>query len=130
MFKVNEDHSIYITRGDVASLLFSAALGPGSENPGEPYAFQPGEKLRLKVFEKKNCQNLLLSKDFTVETETYQVPILLESQDTRLGSEISKPRDYWYEIELNPDIRPQTLLGYDEAGPKVFRLYPEGGDLV
>lgn len=36
--------------------------------------------------------------------------------------------DYWYEVELNPETEAQTIIGYDEDGPKIFRLYPEGDD--
>ena len=42
---------------------------------------------------------------------------------------ISKPKDYWYEVVLNDDSYPQTIIGYDADGPKLFRLYPEGADI-
>lgn len=43
---------------------------------------------------------------------------------------VNKPTDFWYEVELNPDTAPQTIIGYDkETGAKIFRLYPEGGDM-
>lgn len=48
--------------------------------------------------------------------------------ETKIGEYISKPKEYWYEIELNPETYPQTIIGYDEDGPKVLILYPEGGD--
>jgi hypothetical protein len=82
------------------------------------------------VFEKKACNCVVLSKDFQAEAESQTVAITLTGQDTKIGEEISKPKDYWYEVELNPDTKPQTIVGYDEDGAKVFRLYPEGGDLV
>jgi hypothetical protein len=37
--------------------------------------------------------------------------------------------DYWYEVELNPDEDCQTIVGYDEDGAKVLRLFPEGADV-
>lgn len=123
MFVVNEDKSIYVTRGDVAF------FGVVAEDAGSAYVFHPGETLRIKVFERKKCENIVLQKSFLVEEETKSVGILLTEEDTRIGGVISKPVDYWYEIELNPDTNPQTIVGYDEDGAKVFRLFPEGGNL-
>lgn len=122
MFRINEDLSIYVTRGDMA------AFTVGADNNGEAYTFQPGDLVRLKVFEKKNCENVVLCKDFTVKEATQAAQIALTGEDTRIGEVISKPTDYWYEVELNPLTAPQTIIGYDEDGPKIFRLYPEGGE--
>ena len=47
-----------------------------------------------------------------------------------IGEVINKPTNYWYEIELNPNTQPQTIIGYDEDGEKLFVLYPEGSDTV
>ncbi len=123
MFVINEDKSIYITRGDVAFFSVKSIT-----ETGEAYKFQAGEVVRFKVFEKKACENVVLSKDFGIEAETEEVTIYLEEKDTKIGDVISKPVDYWYEVELNPYTDPQTILGYDEDGAKVFRLYPEGNE--
>lgn len=123
MFVVTNDNSIYLTRGDVAS------FGVTADDNGARYIFQPGEGVRIKVFERKNCENIVLQKDFLVEEETDMVGLLLTQEDTKIGTVISKPVDYWYEIELNPNTNPQTIVGYDEDGAKIFRLYPEGGDM-
>lgn len=124
MFIINDDMSIYITRGDVA--FFSVAA---KTDTGEAYKFKAGDVVRFKVFEKKACENVVLQKDFGVEAEADEVEILLEEKDTKIGEIISKPTDYWYEVELNPFTNPQTILGYDDDGPKVFRLLPEGDDI-
>ena len=63
-----------------------------------------------------------------VDAESQAVFISLGSGETKVGGVINRPQDYWYEIELNPDTMPQTIVGYDSDGPKVFRLLPEGGD--
>lgn len=123
MFVINEDKSIYLTRGDVA--FFSVQAKTES---GEAYKFQPGDVVRFKVFEKKNCKNVALSKDFGIEAETEEVEIFLEEKDTKIGEIISKPVTYWYEVELNPYTEPQTIVGYDEDGAKIFMLYPEGNE--
>ncbi len=122
MFKVNEDKSIYVTRGDAVSFKLSAATEDGN------YTFRVGDLVRFKVFERKACDRVVLKKDFRVEAEADTIDIVLAGEDTKFGSIISKPKDYWYEVELNPEIHPQTIIGYDEAGEKILRLYPEGGD--
>ena len=122
MYIVNDDQSIYVTRGDTVFLTVSAL------EDGVAYKFQPGDVVRLKVFGKKACENVVLQKEFPVVEETETVDLLLTGQETKIGGIISKPVDYWYEVELNPDINPQTIIGYDEDGAKVFRLMPEGGD--
>ena len=123
MFKVNEDKSVYLTRGDHIQLTLMASDGD------DAYTFRQGDLVRFKVFEKKNCENVVLQKDFRVESDTTEVVITLEEEDTKIGEEISKPKDYWYEVEVNPEIQPTTIIGYDEDGAKIFKLFPEGGDL-
>lgn len=121
MFTINDDGSIYLTRGDIAVIQVSA-----NDGDEEGYTFEEGDTIRLEVYEKKKCNNVVLCKDAYVESETSIVDIVLESSDTTIGDPIHKPKDYWYEIVLNPDTAPQTLVGYDSDGPKIFRLYPEG----
>jgi len=123
MFKVNDDLSIYVTRGDV--LFFELTAVDGDEN----YTFSAGDVVRIKVFNKKGCHCVVLQKDFPVASDTQSVEISLTMEDTKIGDIISKPEDYWYEIELNPETNPQTIVGYDEDGPKVFKLFPEGGEM-
>lgn len=123
MFQVNDDLSIYVTRGDMVYLSVTA------ENNGEAYTFEPGEVLRIKVFGKKDAEDVVLQKDFPVTAVTQSVDIILDESDTKIGEVISKPRDYWYEVELNPGDNPQTIIGYDEDGPRVFKLFPEGDDI-
>lgn len=123
MFRINEDMSIYITRGDTATFTVSA-----KEDTGVLHTFVPGDTVRLKITEKKNCGEVVLEKDFPVFEETTSVVLVLSGEETRFGEVISKPRDYWYEVELNPETAPQTIIGYDEEGAKIFRLYPEGDE--
>lgn len=123
MFKVNDDLSIYVTRSDAAVIRLIAANG------NERYTFAAGDVVRINVFKKKDCHSVVLQKDFPVTEDAQEAEIILTSEDTQIGKIISKPEDYWYEIELNPETTPQTIIGYDENGPKVFRLFPEGGEL-
>ena len=126
MFVVNDDLSIYATRGDIVCLNVSAT----DDSTGGQYEFQPGDIVRMKVFGKKDAETVYLSKDFPVVAKTDSVGVMLTEQDTKIGDVISKPTDYWYEIELNPYTNPQTIVGYDEDGAKIFKLFPEGKDLV
>lgn len=123
MFVINEDNSIYATRGDTVFFTVTA------EDNGKPYVFQPGDVVRMKVFGKKDAENVVMQKEFTVAEASEQVEILLTEENTKLGGVISKPVDYWYEIELNPYTNSQTIIGYDEDGAKVFKLFPEGKDI-
>ena len=123
MFVVNEDLSIYATRGDTVFFNVTA------DDHGTPYKFQPGDIVRISIYGKKDAETVVLQKDFPVDEVTEEVFIYLEEQDTKIGESISKHKDYWYEIVLNPDTIPQTIIGYDEDGAKVFRLFPESEEI-
>ena len=134
MFKILKDKTtICLTRGDVADIEVSAKLQEDSKPPEEwqPYVFVAGDIVRFSVFKKKDFSCIEIQKDVKVDKETEVVVVHLEKEDTKIGPLINKYVDYWYEVVLNPDTRPQTILGYDdidEAGEKIFRLFPEGGD--
>ena len=123
MFVVNDDLSIYATRGDAGGFYVQATID------GAPYTFPRGYVVRFKVFGKKDCGCVVLQKDVTVAEDTTQVEIFLNGGETRFCDVISKPVDYWYEVELNPETKPQTIIGYDEDGAKVFKLFPEGKEV-
>lgn len=120
MFTIESDKTINVTRGDIAFIEVSADAN------GENYKFQPGDVIKINVFAKKNCKNVVLEETVVVPTETETVEIFLSGEKTKIGESISKPKDYWYEIVLNPTTNPQTIVGYDDEGAKIFRLYPEG----
>lgn len=125
MYVINKDEkSIYVTRGD--AILFDV---DAKNKNGNKYTFVFGDLLRMKIYKKKNAKEVVLQKDFLVTKNNSQtVQIYLSGEETKLGDIISKPLDYWYEIELNPDTEPQTIIGYDEDGAKIFKLFPEGAD--
>jgi hypothetical protein len=112
-----------VTRGDTVFLNIVA------ENNGEPYTFQPGEVVYFKVFAKKDCRDVVLRKGFPIVDYAQNVEIILDSSDTKMGEVISKPRDLWYEIELESFGSVMTIVGYDEDGAKVFKLFPGGDDI-
>lgn len=121
MFKIDSRKNIYITRGDIATINVTATFNDGTE-----YKFKKDDIVRLNVFEKDNSHSVVIKKDVVVEEEKTMVNIPLVSEDTRFGELISNPVDYWYEIIINPDTAPQTIVGYLD-NPTIFRLLPEGG---
>lgn len=130
MYRIDsETKRIELTRGDVACIRISSLKDDGSN-----YEFQVGDVVRFKVFKKKGCKNVMLSKDTIVETSGITVDINLTSEDTKIGDIINTHYDYWYEVELNPDVKCQTIIGYEldkitgKPLEKIFRLLPEGGD--
>ena len=50
MYIVNDDNSIYVTRGDI--VLFDVT----AEYNKKPFSFQVGDLVRIKVSKKKNCK--------------------------------------------------------------------------
>lgn len=124
MFRIDTDNSIYVTRGDA---VFFGVEAKKLET-GEPYTFMPGDLVRIKVYKKKKATDVVLEKDFPVTDVTQMVQVFLSDEETKIGDVISKPVVYWYEVELNPTSDPQTIIGYDEDGAKVFMLFPEGAD--
>ena len=123
MFVVNDDLSIYATRGDI--VFFSVSAKDGDVT----YKFQPGDIVRISVYGKKDAESVVLQKDFPVNEVCESVFIYLEEADTKFDEIISKHKDYWYEVVLNPDTSPQTIIGYDEDGAKIFRLFPESDEI-
>lgn len=99
------------------------------DDDGVPQEFSAGDVVRIKIYGKKAAENVVLQKDFPIYEHTDHAEIYLTSEDTKIGEVISKPTDYWYEVELNPDTNPQTIIGYDEDGAKIFKLFPEGADI-
>lgn len=121
MIKIDEEKTIHLTRGDSATIVVTAQNDDGSN-----YEFQKGDTLRLKVMSKKKVEEIVLTKDIIIDSNKESVEIELTSDETRIGDYINKPITYWYEVELNPDNNSTTIIGYDENGPKQFKLYPEG----
>ena len=125
MFKIESDKTINVTRGDILFFNVSAK----DKVTGEKFEFHSGDIVRFTVYGKMNSENVVLQKDFVVTEVCDELELFFSKDDTRIGDPISKPAVYWYEVELNPDFRPVTIIGYDEDGAKIFRLYPEGIDI-
>ena len=121
MLKIDSEKKIHVTRGDSGTIVITA-----QNNDGSDHEFVAGDVVRLRVMEKKNVANTVLSVDVKVEEPSISVDMGLNSEQTRLGDYINSPVTYWYEVELNPETNSTTIIGYDEDGAKEFILYPEG----
>ena len=121
--RVIDGTTIKINRGDVLPLRLTI---PISEE--ENYTFQEGDIIVFGVYgAKKMSQPALLLKEVTVQEESKHVDIVCTSEEMKIGELIDKPVDYWYEIELNGQ---QTVIGYDDNGAKILRLFPEGSEVI
>ena len=109
MLIIEKDLTVHITRGDAGAINVSAK----DEDTGEVFKFLPGDIVRFTVHERKDCNCVVLTKDTEVTEETEVVT--------------NKPVKYSYEVEVNPDTAPNTIICHDLEGPKAFIVYPEGG---
>ena len=109
-----------VTRGSQCTIT----LKVNPKEITEDTVFKVGDTVSFAVYgQKKLNQPPLLYKIIEINNDSNVVDIPLTSDDTKIGEMVNKPIKYWYEIELNDKI---TLVGYDNNGPKIFVLYPEG----
>lgn len=130
MLKINkETKQIDLTRGDVAIFGVQAP-----DDDGTFYTFKVGDIVRFTVYKRRDCSRVELVKDTIVEEEGTTATINLSSEDTKIGNIISRDTDYWYEVVLNPDTHPQTIIGYEidpetnKPWEKILKLLPEAND--
>lgn len=137
--RVIEGTTIKINRGDYLPIKLKAKQPALDEDgkiiydeDGKPvlldYTFQEGDTIRFGVYNKRKLdRDALLLKEIFVDEESDTVQFTITSQEMKIGKLINKPKDYWYEITMNNG---QTLIGYDEDGAKILRLYPEGSEVI
>ena len=122
MFKIDSDKTtIKCTRGDKGRIL----IRKKTKNSGVEESFYKGDKVIFTVKNNFSGNEVLLRKVVEVENDCDSVELLLNKDDTTIGDLIASPIKYQYDISINGDI---TILGYDDDGPKIFQLYPEGSD--
>lgn len=120
---------IMINRGSSGILSVSAKNEVNADGNVEviEHMFKVGDTVRLNVMERSKCDSVVIQKDVEVKEESKIVDIEITKSDTRFGGVIHSPVTYWYEVEVNPDKEDaDTIIGYDDKGPKIFILYPEG----
>ena len=114
--------TIRINRGDILNLTLTI-----KQDDNTNYTFKNGDIVIFSVYEKnKMSDKPALLKEINVQEQSESLNISLTSEETKIGNLINKPVEYWYEIELNNQY---TVIGYDDNGPKIFMLYPEGSKL-
>lgn len=123
---IDSNFNIETNRGSMLTLNIKTQ----NKTDGTPYIFKLGDVIRFRIMEKGKCENVVLQKDVQVSEEGENVPLTIPSEEMKIGSIISKPVEYWYEVELNPDTSSAvTILGYTKAGgARILTLTPEGGD--
>lgn len=120
MYRINkETQEITVSRGDAIT------IGLIADNN-----FKPNDIIRLCIYEQKKPDNVLKTKSITINEETNEAIISLSKEDTSICEITNKPISYWYDITLNPDTTPQTLIGYDLVNgvkkEKLFTILPKG----
>ena len=120
MFKIINKNQILINRGDIGIIDLTIPI-----SKEENYEFEQGDVITFAVYNTNSYQkDPIIYKEVIVENDGQTVvTIELEPEDTKVGPVINMPAQYWYEIQLNYD---QTIIGYDNNGPKILTLYPEG----
>lgn len=126
MFKI-EGKDIHLTRGDNCTIAVKLKINK-TNSEKIPYVFKPGDIVSIGVYNAKGFNSdPLLFKEVEVSEQTEEVYIILSSDETKVGEMSNKVIKYWYEIQLNHN---QTIIGYDDNGPKLLYLYPEGVDNI
>lgn len=116
MYRISSN-VVKISKGDAAT--FDLTIGN--------YTFLPEDVVKLSVFEKgSSFDDALLTLTAQIDEEANRAVFTVVETDTQFAEDVNKPTTYWYEVKLNGD---QTVIGYDDNGPKEFIIYPaEVGD--
>lgn len=129
-----EGNTIHLTRGDATGksynrLAFNFPIYNFGTEQEELYEFQLTDKISFICFEKKGyTKEEVLRKEYTLEEIGYTEPtttveIPLTAEDTKKFPLTNKAQTFWYDIVLNDTT---TILGYDDEGAKIIKVYPEG----
>lgn len=136
MIKIDEDNTIYLTRGDATQekfnrLAFQFPIFNISTQQEELYQFQLTDKITFVVVDKKGYdKEEILRKEYLISdlgyinpTTTPELP--LTAEETKVFELTSKKKTYWYDLVLNDEI---TMLGMDNEGAKKIIIFPEVGE--
>lgn len=126
MIKIDANGNMEVTRGNYLPLTIRTT----NKVDGSPYIFKVGDIIKFSITEKNKCDSVVFQKRVTVSEESESIDVIITADEMKIGELQSKPVDYWYEVELNPDTpEAQTIIGYTkDDGPKILTLTPESGD--
>lgn len=115
MIEIDDDKTIYLNRGDRATIELSAN--------NKTYTFKPNDIIKLRIYSKNGYNKKpMLEKAYKVDEETNQVRLELDEKDTEFCPQINKPSIFWYDISLNET---STIIGFnEEEGAKKFVILP------
>ena len=117
-----EGTTIKLNRGDTLNINLTIKKEDGTD-----YSFEEGDKITFSLYNKgKLNEKAVLLKEVQATPETTSINIYCNNEETKIGELINKPIDYWYEIEINNEY---TILGYDDEGAKLLKLFPEGSKI-
>ena len=115
MFKI-VNNTFHVTRGDsgVITVKFKDGL-----------TLPEGSDVTFGVYRKNELDTEpVLWALQTISSNKTSVRLIIDSSDTfNMENPENGREEYWYELKIGPD---NTVLGYDETGPKIFYLYPSG----
>lgn len=120
MFRLDtvDKTTIKCTRGDRGSINIKK-----QDDKGNFENFIKGDKVIFSIKNNFSDSEPVFRKIVEVEEDSEFVTFELTKEDTTLEDLISSPKEYQYDVSINDDL---TIIGYDDDGPKIFRLYPEG----
>ena len=124
---VDEDQNVYWYDKD-EEILYDDEYNKSDANVNSMsialMEFEAGDIIRFRVYGENEMDFApYINKKVEVTERTYYVNIPLTSEDTKIGDYTNEKTKYWWEVELNGE---QTIIGFDDKGPKIFMLYPEG----
>jgi len=112
MFIIDDSKNMYLNRGDQITIILTANQD-----------FAIGDVIKFSIVKENDYSSVVFQKSFTIDEQSDTFEMTLTSDETKLENLIkTKTVTYWYEIELNDN---DTLVGYDDDGPKLFVLWPE-----
>ena len=114
MFKI-VNKTFHVSRGD------SGTVNLRLKNT----TFRPEDDVVFKIYEVQGLDSApIIEVHTSVEEESDTINIELNGEEhTNFGDLGNEIVDYWYEIAVNED---RTIIGFDENGAKIFKLYPTG----
>ena len=114
MFKII-NKTFHVSRGD------SGTVNLRLKNT----TFRPEDDVVFKIYEVQGLDSApIIEVHASVEEESDTINIELNGEEhTNFGDLGNEIVDYWYEIAVNED---RTIIGFDESGAKIFKLYPTG----
>lgn len=113
MFKI-QNKTFHVSRGDSGTIHLNL----------KNTTFLTGDEVAFRIYEVQGLDTDPIVEVLTVaEADGPTVDIVLTSDDTNFGELGNEVVDYWYEVKVNES---RTILGYDDSGAKIFKLYPTG----